>query len=130
MEDAATIARNKAMARQRRYYEKNAEVIRERKKQRYDPEKAAEYYAENREAIRSKQRELYLVHKKTNQRTRLSDLLPIASPHLQKVIEQLITAVDAGLMHDEEISGIEKAVLVESSISKGNNTASDSKSPE
>lgn len=130
MEDATTIARKKAVARQQRYYQRKGEDIRARKRESYDATKAAQYYSDNRSTIRERQRTNYIALKTANQRTRLQQLLPIASLHFQTILQSLITAVDAGLMNDEEITGIEKAVLVENTNKKGEKMASDSKEDE
>lgn len=122
MEDATEIAKKKHLARQKRYYERNAEAIRERKRQAYDAAKSSEYYEKNRETIRERQRELYLTHKKSGQRLRLSELISIASPAFQEILRKVGEAVEEGIMTDEEIGGLEKAVLL-----SRNYVASDSK---
>lgn len=129
---AAKTAKAKHIVRQKNYYQRNADAIKQRKKDSYDAVKSADYYNSKREHIRERQKDLYLTHKKTGQRVRLSELLDIANPQFQPLIQTLISAVDECAFNDNEITGIEKAILLSRNYSDrgSNNGASDSKDDE
>jgi len=128
MEDASEIAKKKHLARQKRYYERNAEAIRERKRETYDAAKSSEYYAEHRDEIRERQRNNYMQQKKAANIERLNGLLAICPPEIHMVIEKMIEGVQEEVVRESDVIGIEKAVLL--CVMSRNNVASDSKSDE
>jgi hypothetical protein len=126
---AAKTAKAKHILRQKNYYQRNADAIKQRKRDNYDAAKSAEYYNSKREHIRERQKDLYLTHKKTGQQMRLSELLNISDPQYHPLIQTLISAVNENAFNDNEIMGIEKAILLSRNYdeSHSNNGASDSK---
>lgn len=112
MEDASTISKKKHSLRQRKYYEKNAERIREKRRETYNAEAASNYYQTNRSTIRTRQRQLYLEKQRANQETRLTNLLTIAPPELLQTVKQFIAALSENIIKDSDVLALEKAVLL------------------
>jgi hypothetical protein len=112
MEDATSISKKKHSLRQRKYYEKNAERIREKRREAYSADAASEYYQANRTSIRQRQRELYLQKQRENQKTRLTNLLTFAPPELLQTVNQFIAALSENIIKDSDVLALEKAVLL------------------
>ena len=125
MDDPELKRRFLAKERQRRYYERNSDLIKERRKERYDPEIQAQHYQEHRDAIRMRQRNNYIQQKKAANIERLNGLLTICPAHLQVIIEKMIEGVREEVVRESDVIGIEKAVLM--CAMRSNNEASDSK---
>jgi hypothetical protein len=112
-------------SRQRRYYERNAAAIQERRKERYDPEQQATYYQENRDRIRSRHKEAYRIQRQILNTRRLIELLELCPDDLKNTIQKMIGGVSEGVINDRDVLAMEKAVIL--TMVGRNNGASDSK---
>jgi hypothetical protein len=112
-------------ARQHRYYERNAERIQERRKERYDAEQQSEYYQQHRERIRRRQCELYHQKRQELNVSRLTQLQSMCSKDLKNTLQKMIEGVKEGVVNDRDVVAMEKAVILTQILS--NQIVSDSK---
>jgi hypothetical protein len=112
METSQTASKKKHSLRQKRYYEKNAERIREKRREAYDADVAAQYYQENRQQIRQKQKELYMQKRQENQQERLTALLSSAPADLLPTVKKFLSALKENIIKDSDVLALEKAVLL------------------
>jgi hypothetical protein len=112
-------------ARQHRYYERNAERIQERRRERYDAEQQSEYYQQHRERIRDRQRESYRIQRQILNTRRLLELLELCSDDLKNTLQKMIEGVKEGVVNDRDVLAMEKAVILTQILS--NQIVSDSK---
>ena len=77
------------------YYEKNRDVLLQKMKERYDPDKKRAYYEENKEVLAKKMAERYQNKKEKFFREEIEKLLlDDPSPHFTEMLHHLLASGD------------------------------------
>ena len=106
-------ARKRKNTRNKEYYEKHKEALREKAKERYTPEKQAlkaERYADNREDILAREREAYIKRQTTLKQQRIRELKDLYAENIAGFIDRL--ADTAGNLTNADITALEKCILL------------------
>lgn len=116
-----TTSREKRAARQRRYYESHRENIKEKARQRYDPERKSQYYLENRDDILEISHLRYIAQRAERVRTALEEMATEMPEHSEVLLE----TIRSGRHHSMKPKDVKtlRAVLVPAPAPPPRNTS-------
>ena len=106
-----TTSREKRAARQRRYYEAHREVLKEKARARYDPERKSVYYLENRDDILDIARLRYVAKRAERIKAELEHMAS-AFPHHAALIKDIIQSGRFHAMKPKDLRVLRTTVLV------------------